>query len=183
MKILVIRFSSIGDIVLTTPIIRCLKNQIPNVEVHFLTKRKFENVLQFNPYIHKIHLIENDAQPIMLELLKEKFDYVIDLHKNLRTKYIKVLLHQAFNSQVQTRSFDKLNIRKWLLTNLKINWMPDKSIVERYFATVKELGVTNDGQGLDFFVGEANEIKKDDIPMSHMLVNTDYFIFIRNNNI
>ncbi len=169
MKILVIRFSSIGDIVLTTPIIRCLKNQIPNVEVHFLTKRKFENVLQFNPYIHKIHLIENDAQPIMLELLKEKFDYVIDLHKNLRTKYIKVLLHQAFNSQVQTRSFDKLNIRKWLLTNLKINWMPDKSIVERYFATVKELGVTNDGQGLDFFVGEANEIKKDDIPMSHML--------------
>jgi len=39
-KILVIRFSSIGDIVLTTPVIRCLKKQL-NVEVHYLTKTSF----------------------------------------------------------------------------------------------------------------------------------------------
>ncbi|MBL7765745.1 MAG: glycosyltransferase family 9 protein [Chitinophagaceae bacterium] len=169
MNILIIRFSSIGDIVLTTPVIRCLRSRFPQAKIHYLTKKKFESVLKNNPYIDRIFLLEGDIQPLMLELLKEKYDYVIDLHHNLRTRYVKTLLRQAFNSQVVSYSFPKLNIRKWLLANLKINRMPDKSIVDRYFETVKKLGVTNDGQGLDYFIGSEDEIKKDDLPMSHML--------------
>lgn len=169
MKILVIRFSSIGDIVLTTPVVRCLKKQYPQAQLHYLTKKQFASILQSNPYLDKIHLLEGDLQPVVLELLKEKFDYVIDLHNNLRTKYIKVLLRQAFNSRIESFSVNKLNIRKWLLTRLKWKWMPDVSIVDRYFETVKSLGVKNDGQGLDYFIPEEEEIKKDDLPMSHSL--------------
>ena len=51
MKFLIIRFSSIGDIVLTTPIIRCLKQQVPDAEVHFLTKESFHPVVEHNPNI------------------------------------------------------------------------------------------------------------------------------------
>jgi ADP-heptose:LPS heptosyltransferase len=169
MKILVIRFSSIGDIVLTTPVVRCLKKQYPQAQLHYLTKKQFASILQSNPYLDKIHLLEGDLQPVVLELLKEKFDYVIDLHNNLRTKYVKVLLRQAFNSRIESFSVNKLNIRKWLLTRLKWKWMPDVSIVDRYFETVKSLGVKNDGQGLDYFIPEEEEIKKDDLPMSHSL--------------
>jgi ADP-heptose:LPS heptosyltransferase len=169
MKILVIRFSSIGDIVLTTPVVRCLKKQYPQAQLHYLTKKQFASILQSNPYLDKIHLLEGDLQPVVLELLKEKFDYVIDLHNNLRTKYVKVLLRQAFNSRIESFSVNKLNIRKWLLTRLKWKWMPDVSIVDRYFETVKSLGVKNDGRGLDYFIPEEEEIKKDDLPMSHSL--------------
>jgi heptosyltransferase-2 len=169
MKILVIRFSSIGDIVLTTPIVRCLKQQLPHAQIHFLTKLNFKAVVKNNPYIDQIHYLENDIQPVAIEMLKEKFDYVIDLHNNLRTKYVKSLFRQQFNSQMVSYSFNKLNIRKWLLTTFKINMMPDKSIVERYFESVKHLGVKNDGQGLDYFISAEDELKNDDLPLSHSL--------------
>lgn len=169
MKILVIRFSSIGDIVLTTPVVRCIKKEYPRAELHYLTKKQFQGIVESNPYIVKVHLLEGDIQPIVLGLLKEKFDYVIDLHNNLRTRYVRALLRQAFNSRVESFKVNKLNIRKWLLTRFKMKIMPDQSIVDRYFATVKEINVKNDGQGLDYFIPELEEIKKDDLPMSHSL--------------
>ena len=169
MKILIIRFSSIGDIVLTTPIIRCVKSRYPNAEIHFVTKKKYASLLIANPYIHKIHSLENDIQPLILDLLKEKFEVIIDLHKNFRSRYIKSMLQQAFNSNITYYTFNKLNLKKWLLTNFKWNVLPDKSIVERYFEGVRALDIKNDGQGLDYFIPQDEELKKDDIPMSHML--------------
>lgn len=162
MKVLIIRFSSIGDIVLTTPVVRCIKEQIPDVELHYLTKSSFRPVVVHNPYIDKVHFLEKDLNAVIEELKKENFDYVIDLHHNLRTMRVKNALN------VMAYSFPKLNIRKWLLVNFK--WrsiMPDKSIVERYFATVKKLGVRNDGRGLDYFIPEFANLKSSDIPMSH----------------
>lgn len=167
MKILLIRFSSIGDIVLTSPIIRCVRNQFPNAEIHFLTKLKFKDVVASNPNINKFYYLEGDIQPIVLDLVKEKYDVIIDMQKSWRSNYVKSLLKQAFNSNVESFTFKKLNFKKWLLTSFKINLLPDKSIVERYFESVKPLGVKNDGQGLEFFIPSEDEIKKDDLPMSH----------------
>jgi ADP-heptose:LPS heptosyltransferase len=161
MKLLVIRFSSIGDIVLTTPVVRCLKQQLPGAEVHYLTKASFRSIVAHNPFIDKIHYLEDDINHVINTLKKEHFDYIIDLHHNLRTLRVKRAL------QVQSYSFRKLNVQKWLLTNLKINLMPDASIVERYMETVQHLGVKNDGRGLDYFIPEAANLKNTDIPMSH----------------
>ena len=161
MKVLLIRFSSIGDIVLTTPVIRCLHQQHPNVKVHFLTKSVFHPVLAANPYIDKFHLFENDLDAIIEELKLEEFDFVIDLHKNLRTTRVKKAL------DVPSATFPKLNISKWLLTNLKFNMMPDKSIVERYFEAAEPINVRNDGKGLDYFIPEDMHIGDGDIPMAH----------------
>ncbi|HRG39215.1 MAG TPA: glycosyltransferase family 9 protein, partial [Bacteroidia bacterium] len=84
-KILIIRFSSIGDIILTTPVLRCLKKQLPEAEIHYLTKKNFRSILENNPYVSKIHTIEKDVSEIALALKEENFDEVIDLHNNLRT--------------------------------------------------------------------------------------------------
>ena len=161
MKVLVIRFSSIGDIVLTSPVVRCLKQQVPGIEVHYLTKQSFSALFANNPYIDKLYYLQDNLDVITEELKKEKYDYVIDLHHNLRTLRVKRAL------KVPSYSFPKLNIQKWLLTNLKLNLMPDKSIVERYFETVRQLNVHNDGKGLDYFLPEGQEITHRDIPMSH----------------
>ena len=164
LKVLIIRFSSIGDIVLTTPVIRCLKQQMPDAEVHYLTKYGFRQILQSNPYIDKLHLLEDDLEQVITNLKKENYNYIIDLHHNLRTLKIKRAL-----KKVKAYSFNKLNIRKWLLTAFKINLLPHVHIVDRYMETVKPLGVVNDRKGLDYFIPEKDIVPDKDVPASHSL--------------
>ncbi|MBS1782312.1 MAG: glycosyltransferase family 9 protein [Bacteroidetes bacterium] len=161
MKILLIRFSSIGDIVLTTPVVRCLKLQMPEVEIHYLTKRSFQSILIANPYIDKLHFLDDNLDEVIPELQAVHFDWVIDLHKNIRSLKVK----RALN--VPSKSFDKKNIEKWLLVNFKINWMPEQSIVARYLATVSDWGIVNDEKGLDYFIPKEIKITNNDVPMSH----------------
>jgi ADP-heptose:LPS heptosyltransferase len=151
MKILVIRFSSIGDIVLTTPVVRCLKNQL-DCEVHYATKKEYASVLYGNPYIDKFHFLEKDLDGLVKQLKDEKFDHVIDLHNNLRTSHIKLRLGGKWSR------FSKLNIPKWLLVNFKTNRLPDVYIVHRYIQTAEKLGITYDGKGLDFFIKPEDEL-------------------------
>ena len=162
MKFLIIRFSSIGDIVLTSPVVRCIKEQVKDATVHFLTKKAYKGILENNPYIDRIMLLDN-SWDLMIHLLQsEEYDYIIDLHHNLRTWKVKKAL-----KPVPSFSFDKLNIKKWMLTALKFNRMPDVHIVDRYLDTVRSLGVVNDGKGLDYFIPEADYTKIEHLPLSH----------------
>jgi len=163
MKFLIIRFSSIGDIVLTTPVVRCLKKQLPGSEVHFLTKQSFGTIVENNPYIDKVHLLAHSWETVVHELKQENYDYIIDLHHNLRTLRLKKDLG------IKSFPFNKLNIQKWIYTNLKWNLMPDLHIVDRYMKTVESFGVTNDEEGLDYFIPAKDEVKQKDIPVSHHL--------------
>ena len=151
-KILVIRFSSIGDIVLTTPVLRCVKAKFPNAEIHFLTKKSFESVIASNPNVSKVITIDKEVGEVADVLKAEQYDYVIDLHKNIRSRQVKSLVKSP------SCSFNKYNWEKWLLTNFKINKMPDVHIVDRYLEQVNELGVVNDLKGLDFFIESKNEV-------------------------
>lgn len=151
MKILVIRFSSIGDVVLTTSVVRCLKKQT-NAEVHFITKEGFKSVLKDNPNIDKLITIKSSIKEVEAELKKEKYDWVIDLHKNIRTLSLKQKL------KVPSRSFPKLNKEKWLLVKFKMNKMPKVHIVDRYFETVKHLSVVSDGLPGDFYISKESEV-------------------------
>lgn len=162
MKFLIIRFSSIGDIVLTTPVIRCIKKQLGGAQVHYLTKKSFKGIVENNPYVDKVHVFNDDINDIIAELREQNFDYIIDLHHNLRTLRIKRAL-----KKVPAFSFNKLNFQKWLLTALKINRLPKLHIVERYLATLQTFGVVNDNEGLDYFIPEKDEVPYDDIPASH----------------
>jgi len=162
MKILIIRFSSIGDIVLTTPVIRCVKQQINHASIHYLTKQSYSGILTTNPYIDKVITLKDDWDEMINELKAARYDYIIDLHHNLRTLKVKRAL-----KNVKSYSFNKLNIQKWLFTTLKINVLPKLHIVDRYMATVQELNVVNDGRGLDFFIPDKDKVALKDIPASH----------------
>ncbi|MEO6948265.1 MAG: glycosyltransferase family 9 protein [Ginsengibacter sp.] len=163
MKILIIRFSSIGDIVLTTPVIRCLRKRFPEAVIHYLTKEKYGQILLPNPYLDKVLFLSDNLDETISEIRSELYDYVIDLHHNLRTLRIRKAL-----KKIKFHSFPKLNIEKWIYTNFKLNVMPAKHIVDRYLETVSEMGVVNDGMGLDFFIPEEDKVKREDLPFSHI---------------
>ena len=158
MKILVLRFSSIGDIVLTTPVVRALAQQVPGAAVHFATKPGYRGLLEANPHVAKVHVLGGSLRDLVQELKAEKFDFIVDLHHNLRTQLIKLQLG------VESSSFDKLNWQKWLLTNFRIDRLPRVHIVQRYLAAAAPLGVKDDGRGLDYFIPPGQEIDLDTLP-------------------
>ncbi len=159
-KFLIIRFSSIGDIVLTSPVIRCLKQQVKGAEIHFLVKKQFSSIMKNNPYLDKVHVFENNLTESISELKKEHFHYIIDLHRNLRSKMVKSRL------KVLSFSFSKININKWLMVNFKINTLPNIHIVDRYLKTVQIFNIKNDNKGLDYFIPEEDEINLKNLPLN-----------------
>jgi len=160
-KILVLRFSSIGDIVLTSPVVRCLKQQLPGLSVHYATKRAYSALIGPNPYIDKGYYLDDSLAALIRQLRAEDYDLVIDLHNNLRTRAVKLALGKP------AYTVDKLNWRKWLYVRWKVNCLPDRHIVDRYLDTVAPLGVSNDGGGLDYFIPDADRLSLDQLPATH----------------
>ena len=159
MKILVVRFSSIGDVVLTTPVVRCLKQQVKDAEIHFITKKAFQPVLDHNPYIDQLITIEKSVDEVVERLKNERYDFVVDLHNNIRTLRLKRAL------KVKSAAFPKKNFSKLLLTTFKINRMPKVHVVDRYFEAVKELGVKNDHKPCDFFLTDSDIVSLESIAL------------------
>ncbi len=169
MKILIIRLSSIGDIVLTTPVVRCLHDQLTKATIHFLTKPQFRELLTANPYLHKVHTLKTSFTETLEELKLEKFDYIIDLHKNLRSFKLKAFLNK------RSFTFNKINWEKFLMVNLKVDYLPQMHIVDRYLAAVQSLNVTNDGQGLDYFIPENQEFDLSKLPE---VLKTGFYVWM-----
>ena len=158
MKVLILRFSSIGDIVLTTPVVRTLKTQLEDAQIYYASKEQYRELLDTNPYIDKVFYLQKNLSELIRELRQERFDYVVDLHHNLRTLRIKKALG------VKAFSFNKLNIEKWLMVKIKINKLPNLHIVDRYMETVKPLGVKMDALGLDYFIPDKDEVPLEWLP-------------------
>ncbi len=161
MKILLIRFSSIGDIVLTSPVIRCIKHQVANSEIHYLTKNSFREIVDNNPSVSKVYGIDKDVSEVADVLIKEHYDLIIDLHDNIRSHQITSTL------KVKTYRYNKQRFRRFLLIKFKINLL-NNHVVDRYFSAVKKLNVINDGKGLDYFIPEKDDMTPARLPFTHI---------------
>ncbi|MBC8511330.1 MAG: glycosyltransferase family 9 protein [Cryomorphaceae bacterium] len=139
-----------------------LKKQL-NAQVHFLTKSAYVSLLKNNPYIDSVYQIDASINEVIGDLQKENYDYVIDLHNNLRTQILK------FRLGMPAKSFNKLNMEKFMLTNFKLDKMPKIHIVDRYLETVKHLGVKNDNQGLDFFLSANDKMDISIFPKNYIV--------------
>ena len=168
MKILVIRFSSMGDIIYTTPVVRCLKKQIPGAEIHFLTKPAFKYIYDNNPYLDKLLLLKPTLAETIKEIKAEGYDYIIDLHNNLRTTLIKL------STGVKSSTYKKQRFRKWLSLKFKLKLVPPIHLVDRYMKTVTFLGVKNDEQPIDYYVKSDHQLVKL-LPASHQ---KNYIVFV-----
>jgi len=160
MKILVVRFSSMGDIIYTTPVVRCLKTQLPNAEIHFLTKPAFKYIYDNNPHLDKLLLLKPTLAETIEEIKAEKYDYLIDLHNNLRTSLIKL------RTGIKSSAYKKQRIRKWLSLKFNLKLVPPVHLVERYMKAVKFLGVKNDSKPIDYYIKTEHNLTKL-LPESH----------------
>ncbi len=161
MKIIIIRFSSIGDIVLTTPVIRGIRNKYPEATIHYLTKPAFESLVKYNPYLDEVILLQENLKDTLQAIKSQDYDHIIDLHNSLRTQVVKL------GNFSKTHSFDKLSFKKWLYVKLKWNTLPSMHVVDRYLDTVRFLNIENDKEGLDFFIpaGKIVDFEKLNIPL------------------
>ncbi len=150
MKVLVIRFSSIGDIVLTSPIVRTLK--AANCTVHFVTKATYQEMVSSNPHIDKVYTFQKSISEVIPDLKAEQYERIIDLHHNIRTFRLK------WSLGVTSYAFPKLNWKKWQLVWTKRQRMPNIHVVDRYFQALAPLSLHNDGKGIDFFISIKEEI-------------------------
>jgi len=146
MKILVIRFSSMGDIIYTTPVVRCLKQQLPDAEIHFLTKPAFRYIYDNNPHLDKLLLLKPSLSDTIKDIKAEQYDYLVDLHTNLRTSIIKL------RTGIKSFTYDKQRLRKWLSLKFNLKLVPPVHLVDRYLKAVKPLGVVNDGHPINYYI-------------------------------
>ena len=160
MKILIIRFSSIGDIVLTSPVPRLIKKSLPNSEIHFLTKKIYSDLYSHNIYLDKLYLLDNDLVSISKDLKKNNYDIIIDLHNNLRSNILRLILG------VKSLVYNKNRFKRWLLVNLKIK-ITIPHIVDSYIKTLSPLKITNDNEGLDYFLSSKDNIELNRLPKTH----------------
>ena len=124
LKLLIVRFSSIGDIVLTSPVLRILKNQKQAI-IHYLTKDEYSSLLVNNPYVDKLHLINQSVNELREQLIDEKYEYVIDLHNNLRSQTLRFL-------NVPIKRYSKSNFQTFIYMYLGINLLNNEHVVARY---------------------------------------------------
>jgi ADP-heptose:LPS heptosyltransferase len=147
-RVLVIRFSSIGDIVLTTSFLRCLKTQWEGqIEIHYLVKKKFSACLSGNPRIDCLHTFNHSVAECYQNLQSIEFDYIFDLQSNLRSALVKRRLKTlAF-------SLKKRNLAKylWVKWGIKGNI---GHVVERYVETAKAFNIQEDHEGLEFYLSQ-----------------------------
>jgi len=131
-KILIIRLSSLGDVLLTTPIIGYLSDRYNSPEIHYLVKSQFTDAVKFHPALKKLIIFDkNDVVQLKNEIACEKYDFIIDLQNNLRTRRL------TRGIQTKIFRFKKRHLKKFLLVHLKINFLMSKnSIPELYAETI-----------------------------------------------
>ncbi len=148
-KLAVIRLSSLGDVLLTTPLIRSIKKSYPQIKIEFVTKEQYKDLLIHNPYLSKIYPYKTDDYNYKIlflnELRKQNYDMVIDLQKNLRSREIVGTL------KVETATFNKRSLEKFLLVKFKINKLKNApQIPVRYAEDIDDFNL--DDEGLDLFL-------------------------------
>ena len=140
MKVLIIRLSSIGDVILTSPIVRLVHKNL-NAEIHYLTYKLNFPIIKDNAYIADYYTKED-----IHKLQKSSYDLVIDLQNSIKSRRIK------FESTTTVIRTDKMPIRKWMMLLFRINWLNKTHVVTNHIKSLHELGITDDGEGLDLHV-------------------------------
>ncbi len=152
MRVLIIRLSSIGDIILTTPILRQLKEKFPDIVIDFVVLKNFKDSIEGSPYIDNLILFDKkkddgfrNIKKFGKKLNENRYDYVFDLHRKFRSKLI--------SSEIKSKIFvyPKRKLWKSLLVKLKlIKYHVDDTIIKNYFKAFKVLGIKYKWEDLDF---------------------------------
>jgi len=157
-KILIIRLSSIGDILLASPFLRQTRKRYPKAQIDFLVKQKYSSLVSANPHIDRIiQLGPDNLFKLIKSLTSEKYDYVFDLHNNVRSRIIRSQLDAKTSSHIR-----KNKIAQQLFVRFKITrYYKTEPIPRRYLAVGRVAGIEDDKKGLEFYWDRPSETRID----------------------
>jgi ADP-heptose:LPS heptosyltransferase len=173
LKALVVCGSSIADVVFATPVMRALKVQMDDVEVHVFADLSSGFALDENPYVDNVHLSLESTWQNYRRLKKEQFKIVVNLSEEWNAMCLAFLLN------VKTYSLKSLRFKRWLMVHLKIDQLPNKHVVQRMFEGVQNLQLKTDELGLDYFIPEKDRVLREWLPQDFQ---GDYLVFCINAN-
>ncbi len=151
-KILVIRLSSIGDIILASPLLRILREKFPRSTIDFIVKSEYAELVKHNPRLSSVIQLNADnggeVTRIHRQIRETKYDLILDLHNSLRSRRLR-----SFSRARRVRVVDKRVFRRAMLVKLKKNYYGHiVHVADRYIECAEGLGVQNDGKGLEVHV-------------------------------
>lgn len=159
MKVLIICGESIADVVFSTPVIRAIKVELDDVNLHALFPLGISFLADENPYLDHVHRYEKGSfRKLLRDLKQQKFDIVV----NLRTDWTSRLL--CFLLFTKTYTYNSTRWKQWLMVNLKINQLPNLHHVDKMILALKTLGVKGDELGLDYFIPEKDKVLMEWLP-------------------
>lgn len=144
-KILIIRLSSLGDILLTSPLLREIKNKFPDYKIDFVIKKEFVQAIEFNPHLNDVLIYEvENANPLQKKLNLTNYDYILDLQNNFRSRQLLKGMKSEVQRILRIYRFKKPTFKKFFLVHFKINLLRDKlSIAQRYVNTFPLIKTTD----------------------------------------
>jgi lipopolysaccharide heptosyltransferase II len=153
-NILAVRFSSIGDVLLTTPLLRAIRGRYPACRLTVLTKEAYAPLLNRNPHVTRVIGLPGDGPLTRLaaELRADRYTHLLDLHDSLRSRALRVLVPGAWSS------YPKHRLARAVLIYTKRNIYRDpRPVPERYFSAAHALDVRPDGNPPELFWGRDEE--------------------------
>jgi heptosyltransferase II len=150
-NVLAVRFSSIGDVLLTTPLLRAIRHRHPDSLLSVVTKAAYAPLLSHNPYLNRVIAWEPERglTSLAAELRADHYTHLLDLHESARSRALRALVPGHWSG------YPKHRIARTLLIHTKHNWYRDsRPVAERYFTAARGLDVRADGEPPDFFLGE-----------------------------
>lgn len=162
-NILICRLSSIGDIVLTFPLIRVLRHRFPKAELHYVVKQEYADLLRSHPGLDRVWSFDARTGWAGLRRLKREirsvsYDLFVDIHRNLRSIY----LHSGLSATTVV-SYNKRVFRRWLLIHTGLNtYRRVIPVHQRYLEALSSFQIPDDDNGLEFFVDPAEQRTIDD---------------------
>ncbi len=149
-SILIIRLSSLGDIILTTPLLRELRRKYPDARIDFVVRKEYADIVQKFPWLSSIYILDTskgteEIQRLRAELNQNNYHHILDLHNNFRS----IKLRKGLGEKIHV--INKRTFKRWLLVKAKANLLKNEpDIVGRYFETAEELGITDSKLGATF---------------------------------
>ena len=152
-KILVLRFSSVGDIVLSSPLLRVLRSKFPKCQIDYVTRTEYAELVRSNPninYTYEFNTADgfNGLKTLKKRIREEQYDLLVDIHGSLRSRYIRTFMGSARVVTVDKREKERLALIKFK----KDLYKDDIPVSKRYIEAVNPLGIEDDGKGLELHI-------------------------------
>jgi heptosyltransferase-2 len=155
-NVLLVRFSSLGDVLLTTPLIRAIRARHPAATLTALTRQAWAPLLSANPHLDQVVSVGPGQAlvPLARAIRGARYTHLLDLHGSVRTRVLRLLVPGPWTGYDHRR-----RARTALISRHRDTYPDQVPVAERYFEAASDLDVRPDQEPADFYISPAAEAR------------------------